>query len=86
MNENRNLSLADATVRGLHHRMRKKEGLVSKVRRRCERCYHENVKKFGSQVARNYTVKVVTFCEHCDGRPHLCKECFYLEHGYLENT
>lgn len=81
--QNRNLSLADLWGRNFHHKIKKKEGPVWKVRRHCKKCYYDNVKILGIQFATNGTSKVTTFCDDCPDKPYLCKWCFYEEHGHF---
>lgn len=62
------------------HQLEEKQGEVHKVRKFCKKCYEINAKKFGRKIARNCTKKVVTFCNTCKGKPHLCLKCFNKFH------
>ena len=62
------------------HEIKKKEGKLISVRQRCISCYRENVKNFGSELARNKTKRVATFCADCPNEPHFCLTCFNKEH------
>lgn len=43
-------------------------------------CYKKNVKLFGSEMAKNRTKKVTTYCPACTDEPHLCLNCFNRVH------
>ena len=75
--DNNSLPKVPKTVR---HEIKKKEGEFDLVRKRCKICYESNVKKFGSKSAKNCTKKVVTFCDGCPDKPHLCLPCFNKVH------
>lgn len=67
----------------MKHELLRKEGPVAKLRRFCVVCYKENVKTYGSKVARNKTKKVVTYCKNCPGEIYYCLQCFNKSHRYL---
>lgn len=58
------------------HEIKKKESNFNSIRSRCKICYENNVEMFGSQSARNSTVKVATFCDSYIDKPHLCLPYF----------
>lgn len=64
----------------IQHEIKKKEGKFNSIKRRCKICYRDNVKKFGTDLARRTTVKVATFCDSCPDKPHLCLSCFNKVH------
>lgn len=60
--------------------IKKREGKLILARQRCISCYKENVKNFGSELARNKTKRVATFCADCPNEPNFCLACFNKEH------
>lgn len=58
------------------HKLQRKPGKVSKIRKYCKLCYDKNVTKYGRVMARKKTKRVVTFCNTCKGEPFLCLPCF----------
>ncbi|XP_047345311.1 piggyBac transposable element-derived protein 4-like [Vespa velutina] len=66
-----------------HHEIQSKNGSARQTRRRCKRCYEENVKKFGREFAKNRTKKVTTFCGNCTSNPYYCLPCFNTVHRDL---
>lgn len=66
----------NASTNAKHHKLEEKEGKVHQVRKFCKECYETNSKTFGREAARNITKKVITFCNVCKGKPHLCLKCF----------
>ena len=74
-----NLSREIVTIKK-RHEIKKREGKLVSVRKRCISCYKENVKTFGTELARNKTKRVATFCADCPNEPHLCLTCFNKEH------
>lgn len=63
-----------------HHEIQRKNGNARQTRRRCKRCYEENVKKFGREFAKNRTKRVTTFCGNCTSNPYYCLPCFNTVH------
>ncbi|KAK1125429.1 hypothetical protein K0M31_020472 [Melipona bicolor] len=60
--------------------IKKREGKLILARQRCISCYKENIKNFGSELARNKTKRVATFCADCPNEPNFCLACFNKEH------
>lgn len=75
--DNNSLRVVPKRVR---HEIKKKNGKFDSVRKRCKICYENNVKKFGSKLAKNCTIKVVTFCDGCPDKSHFCLPCFNKVH------
>ncbi|KAF7414956.1 hypothetical protein HZH68_003445 [Vespula germanica] len=63
-----------------HHEIQSKNGNARQTRRRCKKCYEENVKKFGREFAKNRTKKVTTYCGNCTSNPYYCLPCFNTVH------
>lgn len=74
--DNNNLIPKLTTRYRKRHEIQKKAGRAETVRKRCTSCYKENVKKFDTEVARQKTKRVVTFCGDCPNEPFLCSPCF----------
>lgn len=72
-----------AKVTRPRHEIKIREGTARKVRRCCKNCYKKNVEKYGRQAGKNRTKRVLTFCEDCDGSPHLCLPCFNELHRHM---
>ena len=64
----------------LRHEMQKKEGQTCLARKFCRECYKKNVKQLGSQIAKNRTKRMTTYCPDCIDEPHLCLKCFNTVH------
>ncbi|KAI4472415.1 hypothetical protein M0802_016848 [Mischocyttarus mexicanus] len=62
------------------HKIERKSGKVSEVRKYCKLCYNKNVRKDGRVIARRKTKRVVTFCNTCKGKPFLCLPCYNESH------
>nr|XP_033335543.1 piggyBac transposable element-derived protein 4-like [Megalopta genalis] len=62
------------------HKLERKSGKVSEVRKYCKLCYDKNVRKDGRVMARRKTKRVVTFCNTCKGKPFLCLPCYNESH------
>ncbi|XP_018014224.1 piggyBac transposable element-derived protein 4 isoform X3 [Hyalella azteca] len=63
------------------HALVEPTGTVRKTRKRCRSCYEITAKCEGSAAARRKARKVATFCDTCEGNPHLCVSCFSLRHS-----
>ncbi|KAL2717491.1 hypothetical protein V1478_013191 [Vespula squamosa] len=63
-----------------HHEIQRRNGNAQQIRRRCKKCYEENVKKFGREFAKNHTKRVTTFCGNCTNNPYYCLPCFNTVH------
>lgn len=61
------------TVHTLQEKQGEKKHLV---RRFCKNCYKKNSATHGRVYATNRTKKCTTFCDDCEGKPHLCLDCF----------
>lgn len=81
--ENNNLSLEITTNSRKRHEIKKQKGKASTVRKRCTSCYKQNVKKFGIEVARQKTIRVVTFCSDCPNKPFLYIPRFNKVNHYM---
>lgn len=75
--DNNSLGVVPKRVR---HEIKKKNGKFDLVRKHCKICYENNVKKFGSKLAKNCTKKIATFCDGCPDKSHLCLPCFNKVH------
>ncbi|XP_014616305.1 PREDICTED: piggyBac transposable element-derived protein 4-like [Polistes canadensis] len=68
------------TFKKQQHKLEKKPGKVSKMRKYCKLCYEESAALFGREMARKSTKQVTTFCNTCKGQPFLCLPCFNKIH------
>ncbi|XP_015177516.1 PREDICTED: piggyBac transposable element-derived protein 4-like [Polistes dominula] len=68
------------TIKQIRHKLEKKPGKVSKMRKYCKLCYEESAAKYGREIARKTTKQVATFCNTCEGQPFLCLPCFNKMH------
>lgn len=57
------------------HTLQEADGQKKNTRKRCKGCYEKISLSEGYKVAVNKATRVSTFCNECDGRPHLCNEC-----------
>ncbi|CAK9821241.1 PiggyBac transposable element-derived protein 4 [Anthophora retusa] len=80
---NNNLSPEIAKTSRKRHEIKKQKGKAVNVRKRCASCYKKNVKQYGTEVARQKTKRVVTFCSDCPNKPFLCIPCFKKINHYL---
>lgn len=73
---------AASTVAGKRsqHSLEELAGPKKNTRKRCRGCYEKLSLNEGFQIARNKARRVSTFCEQCDGKPHLCIPCFAEKH------
>lgn len=69
------ISTVRASKRAKHELMMK-EGSKRNTRRTCVSCYYKNSRERGRKFAKNSTVKVATYCDDCENKPHLCLSCF----------
>ena len=65
---------------GVHIYLLKKMGKRD-TRKRCRGCYEKISLSEGCKVARNKARRVNTFCNECEGKPHLCITCFAEKHS-----
>ena len=69
------------TGRRTLHSLVELDGPKRKTRKRCRGCYEKIALSEGYVVARNKARRISTYCDHCDGKPHLCLPCFTEKHS-----
>ena len=74
-------SPCNVTGRRTLHSLVELDGPKRKTRKRCRGCYEKIVLNEGYAVARNKARRISTYCDHCDGKPHLCLPCFTEKHS-----
>ncbi|XP_045765134.1 piggyBac transposable element-derived protein 4-like [Maniola jurtina] len=74
--------IQDERPKRLKHKLVKKEGKSSIVRRSCSQCYKNIVQSQGRKQAKNKVKKVQTFCDDCPNKPFLCLDCFNKAHRF----
>ena len=62
------------------HTLQEADGQKKNTRKRCRGCYEKISQSEGYKVATNKARRVSTFCNECDGQPHLCIPCFNEKH------
>lgn len=62
------------------HELVKKKGPVSERRQRCDGCIKMYESSHGTEYAMKFAKKVATYCKRCPNEPHLCTDCFKIEH------
>ncbi|XP_060801122.1 piggyBac transposable element-derived protein 4-like [Amyelois transitella] len=72
--------IEDVRPKRLKHKLVKKEGKSSVVRRSRSQCYKNIVQSEGRKQAKNKVKKVQTFCNDCPNKPFLCLDCFNKAH------
>lgn len=62
------------------HELLKKKGPVGERRKQCEGCIMLYKKSHGTEYAMKFAKKVATYCKLCPNEPHLCADCFKIDH------
>lgn len=62
------------------HTLQEADGPKKNTRKRCRGCYEKISLCEGYKVATNKARRVSTYCNECEGQPHLCISCFNEKH------